>query len=201
MLNLKLTVGGLGELDDKISALQGGAKLKADVLNEGINYARSLGADEIMKQVEFPAGYLDRPERFFISTRAKPSQPLAVLASRRRPTSLATFVTGSGPDGVTVRVKKRKGAKKMRRAFLTRSLKAGKARGGNRGLAVRTKGEKPDKSYKPIKMFSDDYGTVWLLYGPSVNQVFNDVADDIIPKVNAFVQRRALQLLEQRAGA
>lgn len=201
MLSMKVNTVNLEGVQDLIArAGDAAGELAAQAINDGIDYARKLGVEGILDQVNFPTSYLDLPERFAISQRASPTRAEARLTARQRPTSLGTFVTGSGPRGrgVTVKVQRKGAAKRMGRAFLTGALRAGTASGGNRGVAVRTRGEKPQGAHKPVKLFQDDHGTVWLLYGPSVNQVFTDVAEDILPKVNQFIAERYRQLFQAR---
>ena len=52
-------------------------------------------------------------------------------------------------------------------------------RGGNRGLAIRTDGSKPRGAYKPKPIGKN----LFLLYGPSVDQVFRTVSEDVAPDV------------------
>jgi len=203
MLSMKLTEGNLEGVRDLLTAAGDAAMdIAAAAINDGIDYARKTGGEAILDQVNFPPGYLDLPERFAIIQRATPTAPLARLTARQRPTSLGAFITAVGPKGrgVTVKVQRKGAAKRFNRAFVTNALKAGDNAFGNRGVALRTKGPKPERAYKPVRLFSDDNGVVWLLYGPSVNQVFSDVADDILPKVNRFVADRYRQLFNARFG-
>lgn len=201
MLDMKLTTNNLEAVADRIrQAGEAGMELASAALNDGIGYARKLGGEEILSQVNFPAGYLDMGGRFEVTQKASPSSPAAKLTARQRPTSLSTFTTSTGPKGrgVTVAVQPGKSAQ-MQRAFVV-GIRAGNKSGGNRGVAVRTKGPPPAAAHKPVKLFDDDWGTVWLLYGPSVNQVFSDVHSEILPGVEAHAVDRFIELLQARFG-
>lgn len=128
-------------------------------------------------QVNFPSGYLDGDDRLGLTQRATRGSMEAVITARDRPTSLARFITGEakiGQAGVTVRVKKTGGGNRMDKAFVV------KLKNGNRGVAIRLKpGETPDRAYKPV-MLADN---VWLLYGPSVDQVVRTVAEAALPEI------------------
>ena len=203
MLSMKVSEANLDEVRDLMKAAGDAAmEIAAAAINDGIAYARKESGDAILDQVNFPPGYLDLPERFAVTQKATAAAPTARLTARQRPTSLGTFITAVGPKGrgVTVKVQRKGAAKRFNRAFVTNALKAGDKSFGNRGVALRTKGPKPERAYKPVKLFSDDNGVVWLLYGPSVNQVFSDVAEDILPKVNRFVVDRYRQLFNARFG-
>lgn len=140
---------------------------------------------EITAQVNFPFGYLDDGDRLSISQFAYPERLEAKLTARDRPTSLNRFVTGDLPAeatyraGVTVAVKPGS-VRKLPGAF------AVPLKNGNIGLAIRLRpGETLTgvHDFTPIQLFPN----VFLLYGPSVNQVFQTVAEDIeLPVTNAL---------------
>lgn len=143
-------------------------------------YKRSMRS-----QIAFPSGYLDEADKFGVTAFATPDRLEATITARQRPTSLARFVTSGsvGEPGVSFRVKagrtvNRKGA------FLVR-LRAGNILNDenyNLGLAVRIPGgrvrNKKDTS-RMVQLGRD----VFLLYGPSVDQVFRGVADTESPLV------------------
>jgi hypothetical protein len=127
---------------------------------------------DMRDQISFPAGYLEgdrlKPTRFALRGRLE-----AVIRGRDRPTSLARFAQGQTPantrgQGVRVRVKRGR-TETLRKGFLV-NLK-----NGNVGLAVRLK---PGESLRNSQAASQLADNVWLLYGPSVDQVLAGVADD-----------------------
>jgi hypothetical protein len=142
--------------------------------------------DAMKSQVAFPAGYLDETEKFGVTRFATPSSLETHITARQRPTSLARFATGGGPgtEGVRLTVKKGR-TTTLKKAFLVR-LKAGTQLTGenyNLGVAVRVPAgqafrNKKDSS-KMVRLSSD----VFLLYGPSVDQVFKGVSVTETPQV------------------
>jgi len=169
-------------------------------VNAASDRGRTWSADEMRKQVNFPASYLRGQEsRLKVVKRAKGSDLEAVIRGRFEPTSLARFATGSRAShrqagGVTLEIKPGS-ATFMRRAFLV-GLQAGDPRVrnlANVGLAMRMpKGQRPSAAYKPRQLGEN----LWLLYGPSVDQVFREVAQDVQPRVDDYLNREFLRLLE-----
>ena len=166
--------------------------------NKTADWARAESARLIADQVAFPAAYL-RPSgnRLTVSKQAKSSDLEAIITGRGRPTSLARFVCGSSQPndpGVTVTVQPGK-ARYMRRAFLIR-LRAGSAdldTKSNLGLAVRLKrGERLKNKTRAVLMRNGLY----LLYGPGIDQVFDDVAEDVAPDAAEYMDREFRRLLK-----
>lgn len=133
---------------------------------------------EMRKQIDFPKGYLEQSDRLYLSKRASKGNLQAVIRGRDRPTSLARFrVPGQTPQntrGKPLRLQVKPGKTvTVNKAFLVT------LRGGNTGLAVRLKnGQTLRNSDRAIYLGNN----VYLLYGPSVEQVFQSVASDIAPK-------------------
>lgn len=190
-------VEGLDEVRD-IENLKPAVERAARLaINATADRARKSSADRMMRDINFPARYLNPSEgRLKVTNYARPSSLEAVITGRRRATSLARFVTSgtAGKTGLTVSMKKGQ-SKRLNRAFLMK-LKSGA--GGvetknNLGLAVRTaKGKRPDKAYKPVKV-SD---SLWLLYGVSVDQAFRIARDKVRPEAEAFLESEFNRLLE-----
>lgn len=137
----------------------------------------------VAAEVQFPPGYVD--DKINIDQKASPTNLVASITGRQRPTSLARFATSGvvgGKGGVTVRVKG--GAKFMKGAFLVR-LNQGSSNddGYNVGLAVRLKeGQTLNKrdTSNMVHLGRD----VVLLYAPSIDQILNnEVADAEMPEV------------------
>lgn len=184
---------GLGGLDDLMPQIENAARM---AINKTTDHARALSAREILRQVNFPGSYLRGGEsRLKVTQRATAARLEGVITGRRRATSLARFVSGS-PKGNGVRVKVKPGRTvHMKRAFAMK-LRAGNTSldtKSNLGLAVRVKpGAKPERAYKPVKIADDLY----LLYGPSVDQVFQSVRADIALDTQNYLQREFNRLLE-----
>lgn len=158
----------------------------------------------MMAEVAFPGSYLNG-DRLQITQRATNSNPQAVITARKRATSLARFASGTpsstAKKGVTVRVKKGKSVH-LKSGWLVR-LRAGASMSEdnyNIGLAVRLgPGEKlANKTTTHTSWLVK--GSVALLYGPSVNQVFSTVAEDVSRPIGEMVTteylRQMARLLE-----
>lgn len=136
----------------------------------------------ITAQVDFPAGYVNN-DRLFVSQPATNSKLEARITARSRPTSLARFAVEQSPSlrkgGVHIQVKPGGGSKLLKGAFLVR-LKAGASLtedNYNLGLAIRLK--PGERIFNKREMSSVQLGhNLYILYGPSVDQVFREVASD-----------------------
>lgn len=149
----------------------------------------ALARDTIMDQIAFPKDYL-KGDRLMVSQLARPDNLVALIRARKRATSLARFATSGAINvsGVSVQVAKGR-TEFLRRAFLVK-LKRGASfdeDNYNVGLAVRIKaGERiTDKrtTHRSWLEGDADKGGLALLYGPSVDQVFREVADRIEPGI------------------
>jgi hypothetical protein len=138
---------------------------------------------EAESQINFPPGYLSA-DRLGITRKASPSRLEAVVTARDRATSLARFAPGftaANSRNTRIVVKVQRGGKAIRlskRAFIA------KLNNGNVGLAVRLKpGETLQNSEGAllVKAWSGVRGNVYLLYGPSVDQVIRTIAIDALP--------------------
>lgn len=139
---------------------------------------------DMRDQVNFPSGYLEG-DRLKVTRRASTRSLEAVIRGRDRPTSLARFAQGQTPAntrgrGVRVAVKRGK-TEVLRNAFLV-NLK-----NGNIGLAVRLKAGETLRNSQAAKRLADN---VWLLYGPSVDQVFRGVANDRIDDISEMISQK-----------
>lgn len=168
----------------------GAAKAAMMAINTSARRARTEASRAIRQQVALPASYLNEPGRLFVGPFATVGRLQAVLRARQRPTMLARFgkqATRQGKRaGIRVKVKAGGGSKRMRSAFFVR------LNSGNLGIAVRAelagqlglKRRGLTSSIKPTG--SRQKGRYIVLYGPSVDQVFRTVKDDIAPSVAAF---------------
>lgn len=190
-----IAVDGIEDLPDLEGMDAAVTRAARRAVNASADRARAWSAREMREQVSFPSGYLQSQDRFRVVKRAKGPDLEAVIRGRREATSLARFATSRRKErgGVTVEVNPGS-AVFMRRAFLIK-LQAGDPsirNLKNMGLAVRTDGQKPRAAYKPKKLEKN----VWLLYGPSVDQVFRTVAVDVQPDVEEYLNREFRRLLE-----
>ena len=167
-------------------------------LNKGIRRARTEGSKEIRRQVNLTKTYVD--ERLQISKFASPNSLVAIVAGRVRGTSLRRFGARQSSrkgrrSGVIVGIKRGRRVK-MRRAFFIK-LKGGGVDGFNAGIAIRLKGGEPFEGRK--KQFDKSDSGLYLLYGPSVDQVWTTAKDDIFPGIleetNAEFHRQFARLI------
>lgn len=153
---------------------------------------------DMRDQVNFPTGYLEG-DRLKVTKKASNGSLEAVIRGRDRPTSLARFAEGQNignTRGRGVRVTVDRGATKvLRKAFLVQ------LRSGNTGLAVRLKDGETLRNSQGAVQLTQDGGrstNIWLLYGPSVDQVFrgvaNERADDLAEMVSEKFMRQLARL-------
>jgi hypothetical protein len=142
---------------------------------------------DIESQVDFPSGYLSQPDRLGVSRKATPNNLEAVITARDRPTSLARFARGqsvANTRGKGVRVQVKPGqAKLLPKAFLVN------LNNGNLGLAIRLKDGQSLRNKNDGRMVKLGKNT-YLLYGPSVDQVFGDVADGNSSEISRLVSNQ-----------
>jgi hypothetical protein len=174
-------ISSIEDLDKLDPAIVKAARL---AVNATVRRGQTKAARSMERQIRFPRGYLTGADgRLAIAKFASGSDLEALLRGRDRPTSLARFVAGGAKvgqrGGVSVEVDPGI-AKFMPGAF------AIKLRNNNIGLAVRTKNP-PSVGAKKLSE------SLYLLYGPSVDQVFNktrdEISDDLGDYLNAEFQR------------
>lgn len=172
-------------------------------INKTTLATRARAAKEIRRQVAFPASYLQPGQgRLEITRQAQRGHLSSTITARSRPTSLARFsAPGRAGAGVSVQVAPGK-TRFMRRAFLIK-LKAGTGSvetRANLGLAIRLRpGERLANKIQQVQLSKGLY----LLYGPSVQQVFLDnagtgVATDLVPFIEETLDSEFRRLLELR---
>lgn len=154
---------------------------------------------QIYAEVNYPAGYLD--DRLNVEQWSTPTQLAAIIKGRDRPTSLAQFATAAAPTASSkfvpvLGLEVHPGAvKQTNRTFLV-NLRRGVSPTGNVGLAIRLRpGERMQHvdRFDPVQL----YPNVYLLYGPSVDQVLQGVASDIKPAVLDFLQAEFYRQFER----
>jgi hypothetical protein len=159
--------------------------------------AMPLIRQKIKADAAFPPGYLDDPKRLGIEQYATEAKLEGAIMARQRPTSLARFAIGSpapgARGGVQIAVKPG-GGRTLDRAFLLR-LRSGAELNDdafNLGLAVRLR---PGETLtgKRIQTKRGPSGLT-LLYGPSVDQLFRQISNEVSP---ALAEGMASQFLRQ----
>jgi len=202
--SIVVAVDGIETLPDIDGMTPAILRAARQAVNAAADRGRSWSAAEMRKQVNFPASYLrGQNSRLKVTQRAKGKELESVIQGRFEPTSLARFAKGSRSShkkagGVTLEINPGT-ATFMRRAFLIR-LRSGvnfSAEAFNLGLALRVpRGQRPDKAYKPKKLADG----LFLLYGPSVDQVFRSVSADVEPRVSDYLNDEFLRLMELDNG-
>jgi hypothetical protein len=156
---------------------------------------------EVQKQANFPPGYINK-DRLAITQRATDSDLTVKITARHRPTSLARFAQGQAFTTPQrrgyVRVRVHAG-KVIRRAFFVR-LRRGRdtSDGFNLGLAIRLK---PGERLQGRKLGGSGVQlapNLYLLYGPSVDQVFREAGPDavigVLPDLEREYRRQFVRL-------
>lgn len=146
-------------------------------INDTANQSLPSMSRKMRAQIAFPAGYLSA-ERFGIRRKASRATLEAIISGRDRPTSLARFASGATPEnsrGRKIFVKVKPGqTQTLDKAFLVR------LKNNNIGLAVRLRpGQRLRNSEKAVRLENN----VYLLYGPSVDQVLQDVSAQELPLI------------------
>lgn len=189
-----VAVDGLKQLED-LDELESRIVTRVrQAINTTARRYRAESAREMRDQVAFPARYLSGENgRLRVGRYASNDRLQAVIQGRDRPTSLARFSKDRNPAAARrrggVRVSVEPGSSVMMEGAFLMNL-----RNGNLGLAIRTKdGKKPRNAYRPKNIAGTN---IWLLYGPSVDQVFRGVAEDVRPDAADFLEREFFRLLE-----
>lgn len=189
--NYVVAVEGLDEITEDTAARV--RRLASMAVNTTARRYRTVASKAIRAQVNFPASYLDSAEagNLRVAEFATPGKLEAAVRGRFRATSLARFVKGPRVGGVkspTVEVAPGH-REQMKRAFLV-GLNS-----GNVGLAVRLRpGERVENKTRMVKMS----GGLYLLYGPSVDQVFRQVAEDVSDPAADFLETEFMRLMEAK---
>jgi hypothetical protein len=163
---------------------------------------RTRAAKLIGGQLNVPKSYLSPAGgRLAVVKQATRTSPEAVIRARGRPTSLARYATTKTINKAGVRVKVGSSQTRfLKRAFLIKLPgKGGDVdTQGNLGLAVRVKpGERISNKIRQVQVSKGLY----LLYGPSVQQVFldnqgNGVANDMTKETLRDLEAEFLRLLK-----
>jgi hypothetical protein len=193
-INYVIAVEGLDALrfmDDVPKSIKNAA-LRA--VNKTVRDGRVMVSREIRKQVALTATYLGPSQGRLEAIPAKSTDSLeGRIRARTRPTSLARF-TKDRPlapgqrrraQGIKLTVKPGV-ARYLANAFVVPLRSGGDGALGNLGLAIRSE-TKPAGAYKPKRLGKN----LWLLYGPSISQVFysarnpkgSGVAEEVAPEL------------------
>jgi len=183
---------GLSGYRDLLAAMPQQTRQAARMaINTGAKRGRADGSRRIRGQVRFTAGYLNQPGRFYLSRLASNTDPTAVIAARTEPTSLARFASqasrGGKTAGLRIGIKQGGGRPVLRSAFFIN------LNNGNRGVAVRTAVLNQLNLRRVGAVGRASKRGYTLLYGPSVDQVFRTVREDMLPELSSFTNTEFLR--------
>lgn len=154
----------------------------------------------VEEQVNFPAGYVNK-DRLGQTKSATDNNLSATITARFRPTSLARFASNQSfegarrANGVKVKVKKGGGGTFMEGAFFVKLRRGGDtADGFNVGLAIRLKPGQRLRGRRKGGASVQLAPNLYLLYGPSVDQVFNAVS---VEKGSAVADKLQAEFVRQ----
>lgn len=190
MSDYVIVVDGLDSLDDIENLDENIVKAARQAINRVTDRTRTRSDKQIREEVNFPPRYL--AQRLKVSQRASGRDLQATISGRDRPTSLARFAKDRDPaaarrrGGVTVTVSPGQSVF-MAGAFLMQ------LRGGNLGLALRLKAGESIRNKRSVRKVG---AGLYLLYGPSINQVFATVAQDQTPETADELEREFLRILD-----
>jgi hypothetical protein len=164
-------------------------------INGALRRARTRSDREIRAQVNFPGNYLNPSTgRLTVSQNAAPTSLEGAVTARQRPTSLARFVKGNPKRGQPVRLEVSPGKTTvLPRAFLMPLRSGNVDTKSNLGLAIRLG---PGERLQNKRRFKRIASGLYLLYGPSVDQVFRTVAADEAEPTADFLETEFLRLLD-----
>lgn len=166
-------------------------------INSTARFGARLASKRVRAQVAFARNYIgaagDSSSKLRVKQYARTGDLSAVIAAADRPTSLARFATGTPTFGKRakhgraprVKVKSAGGTAQLKRGFFVKLNRGATITEDqfNIGLAIRLK---KGESLQATQKASPLGGGAYLLYGPSVAQVFDTVRDDITPEVADF---------------
>lgn len=193
-----VAVEGLASLRDIENLPEEILRSARQAINSVTKSTRTDSARDMQQQVAFAARYLSGANgNLRITKQAQGTSLEARITGRKRPTSLARFATSRNVEASrrrgSVRVAVAPGrVKTMHGAFLMR-LRRGEAELGNIGLAIRLKAGESVRNKRSMKKLSKG---LYLLYGPSVDQVFRSVSADQEPKALEKLEAEFLRLME-----
>lgn len=184
---MKVKTSGLPDFEDRLAAMPEKA-VKAAVLatNAAATKAAVWGKREVISQVAFPKRYLD--DKLKVVSKANANNIEAVVRGEFQARSLASFAANKPKTfakfykiAPRLRIKPTSNAGSFGTRMFFLALRQGQRfdeEAFNVGLAVRLKkGEQLRNTTGAVK--ATKIPNVYLLYGPSVNQVFQTVAPNI----------------------
>lgn len=211
-MSLLVEYEALTGIEELLEAFPGATRQAARIALNDVSQNEGLAIYKkaVESQVDFGDGYLT-PDRLGVTSKARDDALAVTITGRQRATSLARFARGQsvgggkGRKGVRVRVKKGGPGETIENAWLVR-LKRGSSQDRdnfNLGLAIRLQPGERLRGKREVRSVQLDQN-VFLLYGPSVDQVFRDVAvtdtQPVLGKVGDEFFRQFFRLVKTTGG-
>ena len=188
-------IDGLGGQIQKLEDAPRAIRVAASrAINRAARTTRTRSAQEVRRQVAFPANRLN--ENLKVTKFSRPDRLEAVITGRSRPTSLARFARNRPARGGRVRLSVKPGRSTVIGGAFLIPLRSGSANietRSNLGLAIRLK---PGERLRNKRSFRSLGNGLYLLFGPSVDQVFTNVAEDQIVPAGDVLEQEFLRQLD-----
>jgi hypothetical protein len=193
-VNVKLR--GLEDLEKYFEGFPAASREAAKLaVNDAARYGARRGSEAIRREVAFSRTYIgdasNASARLRITRVAQGGDMEAVIGARSEPTSLARFASGTPTfgrraRGPRVKVKTSGPSKTIKGGFFMKLKRGdGSGDGFNIGLAIRLKPGERVRNKAQMKSIGKG---LYLLYGPSVDQVFSTVREEIADDIASHMQ-------------
>lgn len=194
-LGYVVAVDGLSSLFEDFDNISDKIKARAAMaINATARKFRTESSREMRKTVAFPARYLDSKTdgKLRVRRQAAANRLEAAIEGRFDPTSLTRFVAGTVTHGrQNPRLRVSPGSPSMIPNSFIMNLK-----NQNKGLAIRLKPGETIRNKRRMVSFTKKDSNLYLLYGPSVDQVFRQVAENVTPDAAEYLEREFIRLTE-----
>ncbi len=194
-------INGIGNLDFINQFDKRMDRNMARAVNKAARDGRALAARLIRNEVNFPFRFTGQANgRLAIVRQATAAQPTAVIRAKSRVVSLARFTKGKPRPGNSVQIEVAPGKARFARRLFLIKLPAGKASIDtkyNLGLAIRLQKGETLKNKRSVRNVMRN---LYLLYGPSVDQIFlredGGIAIEIAPEIQYNMRKEFFRLME-----
>lgn len=206
-MSARITAVNLLDIEEYLDAQPAAARKSARIAINSVTGRKAVPRlrKAMREEVNFPAGYLEG-DCFGQTKKATDADLSASITARFRPTSLARFAEGSfegarRTGGVRVKVNRSGGAKRLEGGFFVRLRRGGDMQDGfNVGLAIRLKPGQTIRGRKKGSAGIQLAPNLYLLYGPSVDQVFREVSVAESPEIADELQREFIRQYVRLSG-